>query len=111
MAGLALQATFGFLVLKTTPGRWFFAGVGDVVNGLLSFNAKGADFVALRIRQIAAATRVPIVERRELARAMYDVVEVGQEVPEQFYQAIAEILAYVYELSGRGVGPRAGSVA
>ncbi len=73
--------------------------------------AKGADYVALRIRQIAAATHVPIVERRELARAMYDVVHVGQEVPERFYQAIAEILAYVYELSGRGVGPRAVPVA
>jgi flagellar biosynthetic protein FlhB len=73
--------------------------------------AKGADYVALRIRQIAATAGVPIVERRELARAMYDVVHVGQEIPERFYQAIAEILAYVYELSGRGVGPRAVSVA
>jgi type III secretion system FlhB-like substrate exporter len=73
--------------------------------------AKGADYVALRIRQIAAAAGIPIVERRELARAMYDVVNVGQEVPERFYQAIAEILAYVYEMTGRGIGPRAVSVA
>ncbi len=63
--------------------------------------AKGADYMAMRIRQIAAANGVPMVERKELARAMYRVVEVGQEVPPQFYGAVAEILAYVYRLSGR----------
>jgi flagellar biosynthetic protein FlhB len=68
--------------------------------------AKGADLMAIRIRQVAAAHRVPIVERRELARAMYDVVEVGQQIPERFYEAIAEVLAYVYELSGQQLGPR-----
>jgi flagellar biosynthetic protein FlhB len=72
--------------------------------------AKGADYLALRIRQIAAAAGVPIVERRELARAMYDVVQVGHEIPEKFYQAVAEILAYVYELR-RGTGPRPASVS
>ena len=44
-AGVALQATFGVLVLKTTPGRWFFEGVGRVVNGLLAFTAEGARFL------------------------------------------------------------------
>ena len=73
--------------------------------------AKGADYVALRIRQIAAAAGVPIVERKPLVRAMYDAVTIGQEIPERFYQAIAEILAYVYEMTSRGVGPRAVSVA
>lgn len=63
--------------------------------------AKGADFMALRIRQLAIAHGVPLVERKELARALYKSVEVGQEVPPQFYTAIAEILAYVYRLSGR----------
>ncbi|HRX86050.1 MAG TPA: EscU/YscU/HrcU family type III secretion system export apparatus switch protein, partial [Phycisphaerae bacterium] len=68
--------------------------------------AKGADLMAIRIRQIAAVHRVPIVERRELARMMYDVVEVGQEIPERFYEAIAEVLAYVYELSGKNMRPQ-----
>jgi flagellar biosynthetic protein FlhB len=63
--------------------------------------AKGADLLALRIREIAVAHGVPIVERPPLARAMYKLVEVGQEIPEQFYSAVAEILAYVYELSGK----------
>ena len=64
--------------------------------------AKGAGFLAQRIRQIAVANGVPILERKPLAQALYKTVEVGQEVPPQFYQAIAEILAYVYELSGKG---------
>ncbi|MFQ5461736.1 MAG: flagellar biosynthesis protein FlhB [Phycisphaerae bacterium] len=63
--------------------------------------AKGADEIALRIRQIAASAGVPIVERKALARGLYDAVEVGDFVPERFYRAIAEILAYVYELTGQ----------
>ncbi len=65
--------------------------------------AKGADFMAMRIRQIAIASGVPLVERKELARALYKGVEVGQEVPPEFYAAVAEILAYVYRLSGRKI--------
>ena len=63
--------------------------------------AKGADEIALRIRQIAGNAGVPIVERRALARGLFEAVEVGQYVPERFYRAIAAILAYVYELTGR----------
>jgi len=64
--------------------------------------AKGAGFLAARIRQVAIANGVPIMERKPLAQALYKTVEVGQEVPAEFYQAIAEILAYVYELAGKG---------
>jgi flagellar biosynthetic protein FlhB len=63
--------------------------------------AKGQDYLALRIREIAAAAGVPILERPPLARSLYKLVEVGQEIPEQFYAAVAEILAYVYELTGK----------
>jgi flagellar biosynthetic protein FlhB len=63
--------------------------------------AKGADFMAMRIRQIAIANGVPLVERKELARGLYKAVDVGQEVPAEFYNTVAEILAYVYRLSGR----------
>ena len=63
--------------------------------------AKGQGLVAKRIREIAIASGVPILERKPLARALFKLVEVGQEIPEQFYAAVAEILAYVYELSGR----------
>jgi len=70
--------------------------------------AKGAGFLAMRIRQVAASSGVPIVERKPLAQALYKGVEVGQEVPPEFYQTVAEILAYVYELSGKAARRRAG---
>lgn len=65
--------------------------------------AKGADYLALRIRQIAMRHGIPIVERKPLARALYKEVAVNQEVPPAFYKAVAEILAYVYRLSGKAV--------
>jgi flagellar biosynthetic protein FlhB len=73
--------------------------------------AKGQDYLAQKIREIAAMYGVPIVERKELARALFKTVEVGQEVPEHFYKAIAEILAYVYELSGKAPKRRAANAA
>ena len=63
--------------------------------------AKGADYLALRIRQIATAHGVPIVERPPLARALYHQVEVGREVSIEHYEAVAEVLAYVYRLEGK----------
>jgi len=60
--------------------------------------AKGVDFLAMRIRQVAMIHEIPIVERPPLARALYAGVEVGREVSPEFYQAIAELLAYVYRL-------------
>jgi len=66
--------------------------------------AKGKDFLALQIRRIAQEQRVPIVQRPPLARALYAAVDVGAEVPPQFYRAVAEVLAYVYRLTGRAAG-------
>jgi flagellar biosynthetic protein FlhB len=63
--------------------------------------AKGADEIALRIRQLARKHEVPIVERPPLARAIYWGVEVGQEIASEHYEAVAEILAYVYRLENR----------
>jgi flagellar biosynthetic protein FlhB len=63
--------------------------------------AKGQGLIAAQIRQIAIASGIPILERKPLARALYKLVEVGQEIPEQFYSTVAEILAYVYELTGK----------
>jgi flagellar biosynthetic protein FlhB len=63
--------------------------------------AKGADFMAMRIRQLAALHGVPIVERKPLARALFAAADVGQEVPAEHYAAVAEILAYVYRLGER----------
>lgn len=63
--------------------------------------AKGADFLAMRIRTVAASHGVPIVERPPLARALYAEALVGREVHPKHYEAVAEVLAYVYRLEGR----------
>jgi len=60
--------------------------------------AKGADHMALRIRHLAIQNDVPIVERPPLARALYYGVDVGHEIPQEHYQAVAELLAYVYRV-------------
>lgn len=60
--------------------------------------AKGTDFVAQKIKMIAKEHDVIMVENRPLARAMYDQVEIGDAVPEEFFKAVAEILAYVYRI-------------
>ncbi|MQT12753.1 flagellar biosynthesis protein FlhB [Segnochrobactrum spirostomi] len=65
--------------------------------------AKGADLVALRIREIATLHGVPIIEDRALARAMYDAVDVGQWIPPEFYRAVAKILYFVYSRESRDV--------
>ena len=68
--------------------------------------AKGVDHLAFRIRQIAAAHRVPMVERPPLARALYWGTEVGDLIAPEHYEAVAEILAYVYELDGTAADQR-----
>jgi flagellar biosynthesis protein FliR/FlhB len=60
--------------------------------------AKGADNVALRIKELAKENDVPIIENKPLARLMYKELELDQEVPVEMYQAVAEILALVYKL-------------
>lgn len=60
--------------------------------------AKGRGFLAQRIKEIAKLAGVPMLERRPLARALYDSTEVGSEVPHDLYRAVAEVLAYVYRL-------------
>lgn len=63
--------------------------------------AKGADALAMRMREIAAFSGVTIVERPPLARALYWSVEVGREIRPEHYEAVAEVLAYVYRIEGR----------
>ena len=63
--------------------------------------AKGARLVAKRIREIAEEHDVPIVEKPELARALFKNIEVGQSVPEDLFRAVAEVLAFVYKIDRR----------
>ena len=60
--------------------------------------AKGADEVAAKIRELAGANNVPLLEAAPLARALYRHAELGDEIPEALYTAVAEVLAYVFQL-------------
>ena len=62
--------------------------------------AKGQDYIAMRIKEVARENRVEIVENKALARTIYDTVDIGKAIPPELYQAVAEILAFVYSLKG-----------
>lgn len=64
--------------------------------------AKGQDHVAQRIKEIAREHKVPIVENKPLARALFAAVEIGDSIPQELYKAVAEVLAYVYKLKNKG---------
>jgi flagellar biosynthetic protein FlhB len=63
--------------------------------------AKGAGVLAQRIRKLALEHNIPIVERKPLARLLYKEVNIGRPIPSESYAAVAEVLAYVYQLTGK----------
>ena len=63
--------------------------------------AKGADIVALKIREIAKENDIPIIENKPLARLIYKEVEIDKEIPEKMYQAVAEVLVAVYKIKNK----------
>lgn len=65
---------------------------------------KGTDYLAQKIKEVASLNKVPIMENKELARAMYKKVEVGDSVPIDLYRAVAEILAIVYQMEKKNKG-------
>jgi flagellar biosynthetic protein FlhB len=64
--------------------------------------AKGQDYIALRIKQVAADSNIQIVENKPLARTLYSTLDIGDAIPPELYQAVAEILAFVYNLKNGG---------
>ncbi len=65
--------------------------------------AKGAEFLAQRIRQIALEHGIPIIEKKPLAQSLYHTVEIGQPIREEHFTAVVEILRYVYQLKGKKI--------
>jgi flagellar biosynthetic protein FlhB len=63
--------------------------------------AKGEDYLAQKIKEIARKNDVEIVENKPLARMLYANVQIGAEIPPELYQAVAEVLAYVYNIKKR----------
>ena len=73
--------------------------------------AKGADQIALRIREVAEEHDIPVVENLPIARALYDNVDLDQAIPAEHYKAVAEIIGYVMRLKGKLPGARGSGVA
>jgi flagellar biosynthesis protein FlhB len=97
-------------VIITNPSHFAVAIRYDETGmGAPTVIAKGADHLAARIREIAGFCEIPFVEAPPLARALYAHVEVGHEIPAALYQAVAQVLAYVYQLRhwqpGQGAHP------
>ena len=86
-------------VVVTNPTHFAVALKYDGTKPAPEVVAKGQDLVALKIREIAADHRVPVVENKPLARSLHASVEVGQPVPEELYEAVAQVLAYVYRVA------------
>ena len=63
--------------------------------------AKGAGVVAARIRRIALEHNIPVLERKPLAQALYKDVDINRPIPDKMYAAVAELLAYVYQLKNK----------
>jgi flagellar biosynthetic protein FlhB len=70
----------------------------DQKDGAPRVVAKGVDELALRIRDVAKEAKVPVLESPMLARALYATTELDREVPAALYQAVAQVLAYVFRL-------------
>jgi len=85
-------------VVITNPTHFAVALLYDPTTSAPVVVAKGADFMALRIRAIAKEHRVPIVENPPLARAIYHNVELDRPIPAELYQAVAQVLAFIFRL-------------
>jgi flagellar biosynthetic protein FlhB len=90
-------------VIVTNPTHYAVALKYDDTMRAPSVIAKGADLLAARIRGIAETNNVPILEAPPLARALFTHTDIGQQIPEQLYTAVAEVLAYVFQLKSYGL--------
>jgi flagellar biosynthesis protein FlhB len=90
-------------VVVTNPTHYAVALRYDPTKSAPEVVAKGVDLVAKRIREIAADSGVPIVPDPPLARSLHASVEVGQVIPEEMFQAVAQLLAFVYRTARRRV--------
>jgi len=86
-------------VVITNPTHFAIALKYDpLTSGAPKVLAKGMDSLAQKIKQIATENGVPLHENRELARALYKVTDVGDEIPAELFQAVAQILAHIFKL-------------
>jgi flagellar biosynthetic protein FlhB len=90
-------------VVVTNPTHFAVALKYDGTKPAPEVVAKGQDLLAQRIREIARENGVPVVSDPQLARSLHKSVEVGRQIPEDLFAAVAQVLAYVYRVAGRKV--------
>jgi flagellar biosynthetic protein FlhB len=88
-------------VVVTNPTHYAVALKYDGSNPAPEVVAKGVDLVALKIREIAKEHGVTIVPDPPLARSLHASVEIGQQIPEELFGAVAQVLAFVYRVAGK----------
>ncbi len=89
-------------VVITNPSHFAVAiKYDEETTGAPKVVAKGVDYLAQKIKEIAKKEDIPIIENKPLARVLYREVEIGEEIPIELYQAVAEILAIVYQMEKR----------
>jgi flagellar biosynthetic protein FlhB len=97
-----MAAVPGASVVITNPTHFAVALKYELgAHGAPKCVAKGADAVAAKIREVATAHDVPIVENPPLARALYATMDIDEEVPEEHYKAVAEVISYIFRLKGK----------
>jgi flagellar biosynthetic protein FlhB len=95
-----IEKTKTATVVITNPTHYAVALKYEIGMSAPVIVAKGVDFLALRMREVAKKQDIPIVENKPLARTLYKVLEVGQEIPESLYKAISEVIRYVFKTKG-----------
>ncbi|MDY0051380.1 MAG: flagellar biosynthesis protein FlhB [Aliarcobacter sp.] len=86
-------------VVITNPTHYAVAlKYNNKVDSAPKIVAKGIDFLALKIKDVAKENKIPIIENPALARSLYDQIDIDKVIPSEFYKAMAEIFSYVYEL-------------
>jgi flagellar biosynthetic protein FlhB len=103
--GRMMQAVPTADVVVTNPTHYAVAlKYADGQGGAPTVVAKGSDEVAAKIRELARENKVPLLEAPALARALHKHTDIGDEIPEQLYSAVAEVLAYVFQLRSYSQG-------
>ena len=90
-------------VVVTNPTHFAVALAYDGESPAPKVVAKGQDLIALQIKKIAKEHDVPVIEDKPLARGLFAAVDVGHMIPEEFFQTVAQLLAFVYRVAGRKI--------
>jgi len=109
--GQMIENTKDATVLITNPTHFAVAIKYEIGMDAPIVVAKGEDFLALTLREVAKEFDVPIVENKPLARTLFKIVEVGQSIPESLYKAVSEVIRYIFRIRGISVNKKKQTVS